>query len=581
MSSVRRTLLIVVVVLASLVGPPLRAAHAAAASQIAVTPPAETIVTGTAYSPVATVRDAAGAAVSGVVVDWRVIDGGHAADDLDGNQLTPAGFVGVCQTNDSGFCAVSYTGVRLTIDTVQALVDLDHDGIVDDGEPVATATVDWRGSGDGPSVLRLDMSACDGDTTAPVDDGTWNGAGGGVEVDGVRPVCAARFDDDDDLAAGPVTFTIIGGPGTFTDMTGAENLGTTVVAQVAAGINKTFLRSTIAGTTTVRASFGSVVVDGTALWSAGAPRTVAIAGPVNPASGSTRDVTATVRDRFANAVPGVQVVFSEDGPGGFAAGTESVTATTGPSGTAVAAVKTDAGHTGTQTVAASISAGDTDCERIAGDPAGAAAGICRADVALNWIEAAPELSLLVSPDIGVWGTQFAISGTLAAGTAGIANKPVLVYARPVGTGPDAWQPISVVNTNDQGLFVATATPSLHTEYKAAFNGDTSYAPAVSGTDRADVRLGLHLNQSASVLRPGQTVVFSGRVLPEHSGHPVYLQQRTGAGWRTIATTRTGGNARYQFRVAKRTAGGLLFRTVTPSDFHHAWNASLNRRVDWR
>ncbi|HEX9695531.1 MAG TPA: hypothetical protein VGB64_04365 [Actinomycetota bacterium] len=556
------------------------AAAAAAAASVAVTPTIETMASGGSYSPSATVRDGAGAAVSGVVVDWRVIDGGHAIDDLDGNEFTPAGVIGVCTTNASGFCTVSYTGVRTTLDTVRALVDADHDSVADDGEPLATATIDWRSAGNGPSRLRLDMSGCDGDAAAPIDEATWSSSAVAIEVAGVRAVCAARFDAADGSAPGPVAFTIIGGPGVFTDATGAQDLGTAVAVQVAGEINQTFLRSTVAGTTTVRASFASTVADGTAAWSAGAARTIALAGPVNPASGSASVVTATVLDRFANPAPGVGIAFSAGGAGGFSGGVESVTATTGPAGTATAGVQTAAGEIGTQTIAASLSPHETDCGRVAGDPTGASAGICRADVALNWIEAAPTLSLLVSPEIGVWGTQFAISGTLAAGGSGIPGKSVLISARPVGTGPDAWQPVAVPVTDELGLFIATAAPSLHTEYKAVFAGDASFTPAVSGSDRADVRVGLHLNASSPSLRSGQTVVFTGRILPEHPGHPVYLQQLTPGGWRTIATTRGSGTSWYRFRVVKRSPGGLLFRTVTPSDFHHAWNASVNRRVDW-
>ncbi|HVL90103.1 MAG TPA: Ig-like domain-containing protein [Actinomycetota bacterium] len=577
----RRSLSLVLATLACLAVLPVMSAAAAAAASVAVTPVVETIVTGAAHAPVATVRDASGNVLSGVAVDWQVTDGGHAADDLDGNATTPPGYIGRCQTNASGFCSVTWTGTRVTVDTVRALVDLNGDGTAGSGEPAATATADWRAAGNGPSALRIDMHGCDGDTAAPIDAATWNVAGPATAAGGVATICAARFTSADALAAGPVTFTITGGPGVLTDATGAADHGTSLEAQAAGGVNTVFVRSTLAGTTTVRASFGSVIADGTAAWIAGAARTIALAGPAAAVSGSTVQVTATVRDRFDNPVPGVAVVFSEDGPGGFTGGAASINATTGPGGAATAAVATEPGQVGSQTVAASISPADTDCELAAADPAGAPAGVCRAEAVLGWIEAPPELSLLVSPDVGVWGTDFAISGVLSAGSSGIAGKNIVVSSRPAGAGPAAWTQIAIATTDENGLFVITSKPSMHTEYRAVFPGGSGYDSAVSGTDRADVRVGLHMTPSARTLRAGRPVVLAGRILPEHGNHPVHLQQLTASGWRTIATTRTDASSSYRFRVVKRSPGGLLFRTVTPSDFHHAWNASLNRRVDWR
>lgn len=576
----RRSIIVSLLACVWLATLPGRSFAAGDPASVTVLPSTDTIVTGTDAAPSATVRDASNATKPNVQVDWKVTAGGHAADDLDGNGLTPPGFLGSCFTNASGLCSVPFTGTRVTVDSVRALVDSDHDGVADPGEPAATMTIDWRAPGNGASAVRLDMDGCNGDATAPIDQTTWDAAAPPTEAGTVRTVCAARFDSSDGPAPGPVAYTITGGPGIFTDAAGVADYGTSLIVQSESGLNVVRIRSFATGTTSVRVALGTQAVVGSALWTAGAARVIELAGPVSPASGTTRTVTATVLDRFGNRVPSVEVAFSRGGIGRFAAGTETVLALTGADGTAAAGVKTNPGEVGAQTVSAALDAGETDCERASGDPPGSAAGVCRADAAFTWIEAAPELTLSVTPGFAVWGTHFAIAGALTAGSGGIGGRNVLIRARPVGSGAGAWAPVAVVKTGEDGAYAWSDVPDRHTEYWAVFLGDESYAGVDGGTARADVRVAVHLNQSHTRLSRRSAVVFTGRLLPMHPNHPVALQQLTGAGWRTIATTRTGGTGWYSFRVVKGSPGGLLFRTITPSDFHHAWNASRNRRVDW-
>lgn len=577
---VRRAIVVCLLSVMWLAALPLEARAAGDPASVEVAPAVDTLSTGVDAAPSATVRDTAGVATPNAQVDWRVTAGGHAIDDLDGNSLTPPGFLGSCLTNAAGSCSVSFVGTRVTVDTVRALVDLDHDGVAEQGEPAATMTIDWRAPGGGAVSVRLDMDGCNGDTTAPIDQTTWDAAAPPTVVGTVRTVCAARFDSGDGLAAGPVSFAITGGPGVFTDAAGVADFGTTRTAQASGGLNVVRIKSFVAGTTSVRVSLGSTAVTGGAEWRPDVARIIEIAGPPSPASGTTRTVTATVLDRFGNRVPGVQVVFSRGGVGRFAAGTETVATTTATNGTAAAGVTTDPGQVGAQTVSAALDAGATDCERAAADPPGSPAGVCRADAAFTWIEAAPELTMAVTPAIGVWGTHFTVGGSLTAGGGGIQGRNILIRSRPVGSGAGAWQPVAIAATDEDGRYAWTDVPSRHTEYWAVFLGDDSYAGVDGGRARADVRAALHFNQSHRTLRRGSAVVFTGRLLPKHANQPVDLQQLTGAGWRTIARTRTGSTGWYSFRVIKQSAGGLVFRTITPSDFDHAWNAGVNRRVDW-
>jgi hypothetical protein len=72
-------------------------------------------------------------------------------------------------------------------------------------------------------------------------------------------------------------------------------------------------------------------------------------------------LTATVTDRLGNAVPGVQVTFTESGPGAFRNGSSTFVAMTGADGTATAELQSVAGESnGTNTVTATITGFDTN-----------------------------------------------------------------------------------------------------------------------------------------------------------------------------------------------------------------------------
>lgn len=422
--------------------------------------------------------------------------------------------------------------------------------------------------------VRLDMKDCDGDVTAPVDETTWNADAVASVAGGIQAICAAVFGDADAAAPGSVTFAIVSGPGRFTDATGAQDFGTTTTVAPGATYNQVYLSSTASGTTIVRASADLLKTDGTKTWTAGAARTVVVPAPSGSSSSALRAVTATVRDLLGNGVPGVTVTFGSSGVGTMSSAPQQVT---GSDGQATVVVERSAGETGTQTVTATISQAQTDCERAAGDPEGASAGICSAAINVVWTASRTELSLAAEPKIGVIGTTFALLGTLSAGQDEIGGRTVVVQRQTGGGFAFVGEGV----TDELGRFVVHHNPSANTVYRAVFSGDDMLLSAVSLLTGVGVRPGVILNATPQQTRAGGVVAFTGRVIPAHPGRPIYLQQYSPtSGWRTITSMRLSSSSTYAFRVVKRSAGYLLFRTAIASDADHVWNISINRRVDW-
>lgn len=117
-------------------------------------------------------------------------------------------------------------------------------------------------------------------------------------------------------------------------------------------------------------------------------------------TGVTQTVICVVRDRFGEPVPNEGVTFSESGPGDV---TSTATVTTDSAGRAQATVTSlqpgNSMVTGTITDDLEGSEpGHTDeCDRAAGDPAGAPAGVCADTVNLTWTQATP-FSVTISPE---------------------------------------------------------------------------------------------------------------------------------------------------------------------------------------
>ncbi|MGH2753636.1 MAG: calcium-binding protein [Actinomycetota bacterium] len=116
-------------------------------------------------------------------------------------------------------------------------------------------------------------------------------------------------------------------------------------------------------------------------------------------AGLQHTVACTVMDRFGALLPGVGVTFTSSGPGTFV----STQQLTEANGTATAVVTSTT--VGTQTITGTLTSDVTGnepsevdgCDRSAGDPAGAPAGVCQDSVTHTWTQP-PVATLVAGPE---------------------------------------------------------------------------------------------------------------------------------------------------------------------------------------
>lgn len=297
--------------------------------------------------------------------------------------------------------------------------------------------------------------------------------------------------------------------------------------------------------------------------------TATVAAP----AGSTVSLTGIAHDGGHNALENTPVIWrlGNNSPGHFV----STQSTTGPGAAAVAVIGSSVLDAARTTVVTFCGDGDAD-------------GICDetpATVEVNWggvVTSTSISSFSVNPTIGVFGTDFVISGTLLDGAAGaVSSATVEIQRRTLGS--DQWVTIRNIITNGTGAFSTTDVDlAYNSDYRAVFPGNVSYTGATSDTDRAWVRVGIAKNVSDPTVFAGQAVRISGRVLPAHPGDVVTLQVLdNGRGWKNIASARLSSASTYAFSVVHHSSKSLLFRVTYPTQgILNAWNVSRNTRITW-
>jgi hypothetical protein len=329
--------------------------------------------------------------VPGINVDWRVT--GRNTVTQNDSVTNAQGQVTLTYT-DSNAAGEGNDVIRACTD--QVTEDDDCGGALDAGEVQDTADKRWIDEPVVAADVEIDMEGCNGnlgDFTDVTGGDAWDAAAAANPVGTTHEVCAsAKTAGGEVLEGSTITFTS-SGPGHFAS-SGAANhtdLGTTTTVVIGSdGYAHIFLHSTQSGTQSVTATLGGASDTGTKPWQAGAARTIDAEPETdsNPPA-TVHEIVATVRDAAGNPVSGVVVTFTETGPGTFRAGGSTFTATTDANGQARAETTTLATESGDQTITASlpVTGGVDECERAAGDPAGAPAGVCSDSVIKTWTEA--------------------------------------------------------------------------------------------------------------------------------------------------------------------------------------------------
>jgi hypothetical protein len=344
---------------------------------------------------------------------------GGACNNQPGNAEAPAEIHGECLTTSSGTCTFGVTSNEAGTMTVVVFAEtVTNNNRRDTNEPFDSATKTWTAGG--PEAAR--SVAC-----TPATDSNPEGSRHEFQ-------CTVTGDNGAIIPGVTVMFDVTAGPnaeevGPTACPTATNQQGSTPAANEPAGQETGTATDECAytdpgpnvttsppGTDTITAFVNQSTKAGQPAATngpdAGEPQTTIQKTWTGPGRvldcepetatnqvGTSHVVTCTVRDASGNPVSGVDVSFTESGPGSISStGTTpnppggAQTYRTNSSGQVQVTVQTNAGEaTGTQTITGTIT-GPTggvndptvECGRPAGQPTGAAAGACSDSVTKTW-----------------------------------------------------------------------------------------------------------------------------------------------------------------------------------------------------
>lgn len=164
--------------------------------------------------------------------------------------------------------------------------------------------------------------------------------------------------------------------------------------------------------------------------------------------------------------------------------------------------------------------------------------------------------------------------TVGLKTTGIAAGPgnscdVRVEKRTASDG--AWMPVASLTTDASGVATCQVTPDVHTEYRAAFDGELDYTDA---SKSVPITIRVKRLATLSFLAPmtsaymsaevhGQLKGTGGRAL---SGKPVEIWRYSDGGWRMLSVVKTDSNGNYRLKVAPKSL--TSYKAVFQGDADH-------------
>lgn len=173
-------------------------------------------------------------------------------------------------------------------------------------------------------------------------------------------------------------------------------------------------------------------------------------------------------------------------------------------------------------------------------------------------------TLLSAPSVAVHGTTVAVRGIVrdAAG-APLGGRSVQLHYRRVGT--TAWLNANSATTAADGSVRVTTPLGVGTvAVRLVASGDLALLGSTSSARTIAVARSVTLSAS-STARVGRSMAFSGLVRPVVTGRTVYLQQRTGSGWTTVANARTSSTGAYRIVLVQRSVATRDYRVLTRAD----------------
>jgi hypothetical protein len=155
------------------------------------------------------------------------------------------------------------------------------------------------------------------------------------------------------------------------------------------------------------------------------------------------------------------------------------------------------------------------------------------------------------------GSSTTLSSTLRHNTKVLPGRKMFLLAKPSGAAGYT-QVGTAVFTNSNGVARKTVSPAKNTSYQWYFGGDKNYRPVSSGARTVGVRARVTLTLADSTLRPGQTLVATGRITPAKVDSVATLWRKTSSGRVNLASV-TLTNTDGTYRITRVLSGGGTYK----------------------
>jgi len=193
----------------------------------------------------------------------------------------------------------------------------------------------------------------------------------------------------------------------------------------------------------------------------------------------------------------------------------------------------------------------------------------------------PDLTISADPNVIAFGKTTTISGRLRGQDN--ANKTIELGENPFPfRDNDRFKPVGTATTDANGDYSFQVTPELNTNYRVR----TTDAATEEVSAPAFVRVRMRISRSVDDRTPdaGDTVTFSGKVVPAHDELNVLLQRRRPSGtWRTLAQVGLdpgpAGEDSSAYTHAIEINRDGVWRARIKRDADHLGNKSRRVRID--
>ena len=185
----------------------------------------------------------------------------------------------------------------------------------------------------------------------------------------------------------------------------------------------------------------------------------------------------------------------------------------------------------------------------------------------------PALTATRSAHRITFGARVRLTATLRCGGRPLALQPLALERRGVHGGRlGPWRPARLAGTGVNGVARRRPRPQVNGQFRWRSEAGPGLRAVTSKA--LEVRVAPRITVDVGGTPPGGgTFPVRGRVLPEHPGHPVYLQRRTSGGWRSVNRAEVTESGSFAFAEPVDRPGPAEHRVLLPSHPDHATGRS--------